>query len=204
MKRFLHWLGRVIGTAVTLVLVIVLLPYVSKLASAFLPDLSGAAVNATVLLSHRMESSARLETAVIEDESVLNATTNAMFLGQVQSVNIQYVYRASIGIDLKKVQITLRGQTITLTLPPLEVLSDSITPIQVEKDDFWYPLTEERRQKLLDEELAQCRQRCLEEYLTSPEAWDSTVSAVESTVSGWLSAAAPGVTVNIRPSEAAP
>lgn len=204
MKRFLHWLGRVIGTAVTLVLVIVLLPYVSKLASAFLPDLSGAAVNATVLLSHRMESSARLETAVIEDESVLNATTNAMFLGQVQSVNIQYVYRASIGIDLKKVQIALRGQTITLTLPPLEVLSDSITPIQVEKDDFWYPLTEERRQKLLDEELAQCRQRCLEEYLTSPEAWDSTVSAVESTVSGWLSAAAPGVTVNIRPSEAAP
>lgn len=204
MKRFLHWLGRVIGTAVTLVLVIVLLPYVSKLASAFLPDLSGAAVNATVLLSHRMESSARLETAVIEDESVLNATTNAMFLGQVQSVNIQYVYRASIGIDLKKVQIALRGQTITLTLPPLEVLSDSITPIQVEKDDFWYPLTEERRQQLLDEELAQCRQRCLEEYLTSPEAWGSTVSAVESTVSGWLSAAAPGVTVNIRPSEAAP
>lgn len=204
MKKFLHWLGRVIGTAVTLVLVIVLLPYVSKLASAFLPDLSGAAVNATVLLSHRMESSARLETAVIEDESVLNATTNAMFLGQVQSVNIQYVYRASIGIDLKKVQITLRGQTITLTLPPLEVLSDSITPIQVEKDDFWYPLTEERRQKLLNEELAQCCQRCLEEYLTSPEAWDSTVSAVESTVSGWLSAAAPGVTVNIRPSEAAP
>lgn len=204
MKKFLHWLGRVIGTAVTLVLVIVLLPYVSKLASAFLPDLSGAAVNATVLLSHRMESSARLETAVIEDESVLNATTNAMFLGQVQSVNIQYVYRASIGIDLKKVQITLRGQTITLTLPPLEVLSDSITPIQVEKDDFWYPLTEERRQKLLDEELAHCRQHCLEEYLTSPEAWDSTVSAVESTVSGWLSAAAPGVTVNIRPSEVAP
>lgn len=204
MKRFLHWLGRVTGAAITLVLVVVLLPYASKLASAFLPDLSGAAVNATVLLSHRMESSARLETAAIEDESVLNATTNAMFLGQVQSVNIQYVYRASIGIDLKKVQITLRGQTITLALPPLEVLSDSITPIQVEKDDFWYPLTEERRQKLMDEELAQCRQRCLEEYLASPEAWVSTVSAVESTVSGWLSAAAPGVKVNIRPIEAVP
>lgn len=204
MKAFFHWLGRVVGTAVTLVLILVLLPYASKLASAFLPDLSGAAVNATVLLSHRMESSARLETATIEDESVLNATTTALFLGQVQNVSIQYVYRASIGIDLQKVQISLRGQTITLTLPPLEVLSDSLTPIQIEKDDFWYPLTEERRQTLLDEELAQCRQRCLEEYLSSDEAWANTVSAVESTVSGWINAAAPGVTVDIRFGEDTP
>lgn len=201
MKKLFRWLGRIVGTAITLVLAIVLLPYASKLASAYLPDLSGAAVNATVLLSHRMESSARLETATIEDESVLNATTNALFLGQVQSVSIQYVYRASIGIDLQKVQISLRGQTITLTLPPLEILSDSLTPIQVEKDDFWYPLTEERRQQLLDEELTQCRQRCLEEYLASDEAWVNTVSAVESTVSGWLSTAATGVTVDICPSE---
>lgn len=201
MKRFFRWLGRIVGTAITLVLAIVLLPYASKLASAYLPDLSGAAVNATVLLSHQMESSARLETATIEDESVLNATTNALFLGQVQSVSIQYVYRASIGIDLQKVQIGLRGQTITLSLPPLEILSDSLTPIQVEKDDFWYPLTEERRQQLLDDELTQCRQRCLEEYLTSDEAWANTVSAVERTVSGWLSTTAPGVTVDIRPGE---
>lgn len=204
MKRFFHWLGRVVGTAVTLALVVVLLPYVSKLASSLLPDLSGAAMNATVLLSHRMESSARLETATIEDEGVLKATTNALFLGQVQSVSIQYVYRASIGIDLQKVQISLRGQTITLTLPEMEVLSDSITPMQVEKDDFWYPLTEERRQKLLDDELTQCRERCLEEYLSSDEAWANTIAAVESTVSGWLSAAAPGVTVEICRSEATP
>lgn len=197
MRKFLHWLGRVIGAAITLVLVIVLLPYASRLASSLLPDLSGAAMNTTVLLSHKMESSARLETATIEDEGVLNATTNALFLGQVQSVSIQYVYRASIGVDLQKVQISLRGQTITLTLPEMEVLSDSITPIQVEKDDFWYPLTEERRQKLLDDELTQCRERCLEEYLSSDEAWNNTIAAVESTVSGWLSTAAPGVTVEI-------
>lgn len=204
MKRFFHWLGRVVGAALTLVLVVILLPYGSKLASALLPDLSGAAMNATALLSHKMESSARLETATIEDESILNATTSALFLGQVQSVSIQYVYRASIGIDLQKVQISLRGQTIILTLPEMEVLSDSLTPIQIEKDDFWYPLTEERRQKLLNDELAQCRQRCLEEYLSTDEAWANTVAAVESTVSGWLGAVVPGVTVEICPSEAAP
>lgn len=197
MKRFLRWLSRVIASAVTLVLVIVLLPYVSRMASAFLPDLSGAAMNVSVLLNHKMQSSARLETSVIEDEGVLNSTTSAMFLGQVQSVSIQYVYRASIGIDLQKVDMSLKGSTITLTLPDMEILSDSITPIQVEKDDFWYPLTEERRQQLLDNELIQCRERCLQEYAASDAAWDDAISAVQTTVASWLESASAGVTVQV-------
>lgn len=197
MKKLFRWLGRVLAGALTLVLVIVLLPYGARLASAFLPDLSGAAMNATVLLSHKMASSARLETSSVEDEGLLNSTTSAMFLGQVQSVSIQYVYRASLGINLQDAEITLRGNTITLHLPQLEILSDSITPIQVEKNDFWYPLTEERRQRLLEDELLQCRQRCLEEYAASAEAQANAVAAVEGTVAAWLESAAPGVTVQV-------
>lgn len=197
MKKLFRWLGRVLAGALTLVLVIVLLPYGARLASAFLPDLSGAAMNATVLLSHKMDASARLETSAVEDEGLLNSTTSAMFLGQVQSVSIQYVYRASLGINLQDAEITLRGNTITLHLPPLEILSDSITPIQVEKNDFWYPLTEERRQRLLEDELLQCRQRCLEEYAASAEAQANAVAAVEGTVAAWLESAAPGVTVQV-------
>lgn len=195
MKAILRWLGRIAATAVTIVLVVVLLPYASNLASAFLPDLSGAVLNTSLLLSHKMESSARLETNVVEDEGILNSTTNAMFIGQVQSVTIQYTYRASIGLDLSKVQMSVRGNTITLTLPQLEILADSITPEQVEKDDFWYPLTESRRQQLLEDELALCRERCLSEYAASEDAWSNTLAAMESTVSGWLSAANSGVTV---------
>lgn len=203
MKRFFRWLARIAASAVTLVLVIVLLPYGARLASALLPDLSGAAVNATVLLSHKLESSARLETATVEDEGLLNASTSALFLGQVQSVSIQYVYKASLGIDLQKVELSLQGSTITLKLPKIEILSDSITPLQVEKNDFWYPLTEERRQKLLDDELLQCRQRCLEEYAISDEAWASTVSAMERTIASWLESSAPGVTVQVIRSHSA-
>ena len=195
MKPFFRWLGKILATALCIVLIVVLLPYASKLASAVLPDLSGAALNTSLLLSHKMESSARLETGIVEDEGILNSTTNAMFIGQVQSVTMKYLYRASIGIDLSKVQMNVRGNTITLTLPQPEILNDSITPQQVEKDDFWYPLTEERRQKLLDDEITLCRQRCLSEYAASQEAWSNTVAAMENTVAGWLGIAKAGVTV---------
>ncbi len=195
MKGFLQWLKRIAATVITVMLIIVLLPYASQLASAVLPDLSGAALNTSILLSHRMESSARLETSFIEDEGILNSTTSAMFIGQVQSVNIQYIYRASIGIDLSKVKMNVRGSTITLTLPQPEILNDSITPQQVEKNDFWYPLTESRRQKILNDELQLCRQRCLDEYLNSEEAWQNTLAAMENTISGWLTASSSGVTV---------
>lgn len=198
MKGFLQWMKRVAATVVSVVLIVVLLPYVSQLASAVLPDLSGAALNTSILLSHKMESSARLETSFIEDEGILNSTTNAMFIGQVQSVSIQYIYRASIGIDLSKVKMNVRGNTITLTLPQPEILSDSITPQQVEKNDFWYPLTESRRQKILNDELALCRQRCLDEYLNSDEAWQNTLSAMGSTISGWLTTSSSGVTVRYK------
>lgn len=198
MKRIGQWFVRTLGKAMVLILTIILLPYVSKLASAVLPDLSGAAMNTSILLSHKMENSARLETTVIEDEGILQSSTDAMFLGTVQSVTVQYQYKASVGIDLSKVQMKVRGKTITLLLPPLEILSDSLTPMHLEKNDFFYPLTEERRQKLLDDELLACRERCLAEYLASPEAWTNTVAAMENTVGSWMASVSSGVTVRIE------
>ena len=189
MKGFLRWLTRILATVISIILVVILLPYASRLASAVLPDLSGAALNTSLLLSHEMKSSARLETNVIVDEGIMNSSTNALFLGEVQSVTMKYTYRASVGIDLSKVQMKVRGNTITLTLPPLEILSESLTPDQVEKNDFWYPLTEERRQKLLEDELNLCRERCVNEYASSDEAWQHTLAAMGNTVSSWLTSA---------------
>ena len=193
MKRLLRYLARVAGKALTIVLIVVLLPYASRWASSILPDLGGAALNTSILLSHRLQESARLETATVEDEGVLNASTSAMFLGTVQNVSIQYVYRASLGIDLRKAEIKVEDSVVTLLLPEIEILSDSLTPVQTVKDDFWYPLTEERRQKLLQDELDKCRERCLTEYATSDEAWQNTVSALSDTVSAWVSTG--GVTI---------
>ena len=193
MKKLLRYLARVVATALTIVLIAVLLPYASRWASSILPDLGGAALNTSILLSHQMQQSARLETSTVEDEGVLNASTSAMFLGTVQNVTIRYVYRASLGIDLRKVGIRVENDGIILLLPEVEILSDSLAPVQTVKDDFWYPLTEERRQKLLEGELVKCRERCLTEYAASDEVWQNTVSALSDTVSAWVSTG--GVTI---------
>ena len=103
MKALLKWLGRTVGSALTLVLVIVLLPHASRLMYTILPDLSGAAVTASATLARNLQQSARLETAIAEEEGVLESGTEALFLGQVQKVTVRYTYHASLGIDLRKV-----------------------------------------------------------------------------------------------------
>ena len=183
MKALLKWLGRTVGSALTLVLVIVLLPHASRLMYTILPDLSGAAVTASATLARNLQQSARLETAIAEEEGVLESGTEALFLGQVQKVIVRYTYRASLGIDLSKVQVKLTGNTVTLLLPDMEVLSDSLTPEEISKDDFWYPLTEERLQTLLNQEQERCRAYYLEEHAHTDQAWADTVAALEGTVS---------------------
>ena len=186
MKALLKWLGRTVGSALTLVLVIVLLPHASRLMNSILPDLSGAAVTVSATLARNLQQSARLETAIAEEEGVLESGTEALFLGQVQKVTVRYTYHASLGIDLRKVQVKVTGNTITLLLPDMEVLSDSLTPEEISKDDFWYPLTEERLQTLLNQEQERCRAYYLEEHAQTEQAWADTVAALESTVSQWI------------------
>ena len=186
MKALLKWLGRTVGSALTLVLVIVLLPHASRLMNSILPDLSGAAVTVSATLARNLQQSARLETAIAEEEGVLESGTEALFLGPVQKVTVRYTYRASLGIDLSKVQVKIAGNTITLLLPEMEVLSDSLTPEEISKDDFWYPLTEERLQTLLKQEQERCRAYYLEEHAHTEKAWADTVAALEGTVSQWI------------------
>ena len=178
MKRFLKWLGKVIGTALSLVLVIIMLPYATKWIGKLLPDGSRNAITVSAVLSRQMEASSRLETAKIEDEGVISSSVDALFIGQVQNVVIQYRYEASMGIDLKKVKMQILGNVLTLELPPVEVLADSLTPLNVERNDFWFPLSEERRLKLLEDERLKCRAHYLEENQENRDAFDYSVTAM--------------------------
>lgn len=199
MKALLKWLGRTVGSALTLVLVIVLLPHASRLMNSILPDLSGAAVTVSATLARNLQQSARLETAIAEEEGVLESGTEALFLGRVQKVIVRYTYRASLGIDLSKVQVKIAGNTVTLLLPEMEVLSDSLTPEEISKDDFWYPLTEERLQTLLNQEQERCRAYYLEEHAHTNQAWADTVAALESTVSQWIALGNNRLTIEYAP-----
>lgn len=167
-----------VGTALSLVLVIIMLPYATKWIGKLLPDGSRNAITVSAVLSRQMEASSRLETAKIEDEGVISSSVDALFIGQVQNVVIQYRYEASMGIDLKKVKMQILGNVLTLELPPVEVLADSLTPLNVERNDFWFPLSEERRLKLLEDERLKCRAYYLEENQENRDAFDYSVAAM--------------------------
>ncbi len=199
MKGFLKWLGKVVGSALTLVIVIALLPYASRFMSAILPDLSGAATTLSATLSRHMQESARLETALVEEEGVMTSTTDALLLGEVQSVDVRYTYRASLGIDLRKVQLQVSGNTVTLLLPDVEVLSDSLTPEEIVRRDFWYPLTDERLQTLLQQEQERLRAYYLTESEASEQTWQKTVSALEQTLGQWIALGGSGVALQYAP-----
>lgn len=194
MKAFLKWLGRVIGTALCLVLVIVMLPYASRWAARVIPDLTGAAMTTSATLSRKLAQSARLECIQADREGVLESTVDALLVGTVQSVQIAYDYHASIGIDLSKVEVRVEGSRITLVLPDMEVISDSLTPTQIDRKDFWYPLTDERREKLLEDEREACRAAELEAAKTE-EGWVYVTASLENTISGWISAESPRLTI---------
>lgn len=199
MKRFIKWLGKIVGTALCICLIIVFLPRLYRFVSKYLPDGSRNAVTASVVLSRHMEESARLETNKVTDTGVLTSTVNALLIGEVQNVVIQYTYEASLGIDLKKVEMEIRGNTLTLKLPPVEVLQDSLTVTDVDKRDFWFPLTEGRRQKLVDDEKLKCRTHYLEENEESDKARETTVKVVTDTVNGLLNdAGGMGVTLRVE------
>lgn len=199
MKRLMKWLGKLIGSALTLTLVIALLPYASRLLSAMLPDLSGAATTLSATLSRHMQESARLETSAVEEEGVMTSTTDALLLGEVQSVDVRYTYRASLGIDLRKAQLQVSGNTVTLLLPDVEVLSDSLTPEEIVRRDFWYPLTDERLQTLLQQEQERCRAYYLAANEANQQAWENTISALEHTIGQWITLSSSGVELHYAP-----
>ena len=186
MKRVLRWAGKTLGTALVLTLVIVLLPYARDLLGRLLPDITGRTATVSALLSHHLSESARLETLTVEDEGVFTATQDALLLGTVQTVTVHYTYRASLGIDLTKVTVTPTGNAVTLTLPETELLSDSLTPTRVDRDDFWYPLTEKRRAAILAEEQTRCRDRVLAEALENNTGRAAAEKALRETVAGWM------------------
>lgn len=186
MKAFFRWLGRVIGGALTIVLVLILFPYLSKLAAKVMPDESGAAIRTSAILASKLENSTRLETLKVEEDGVLSYDIQAAFIGSVATINVKYRYEGSFGIDLRKVEMRVNGDTITFVLPHPEVLQDNLTPKDVYRDDFWYPgFTDDDYENLMENERLKRR----EFYLSGEQEahlWESSVTAFEQTIAAWM------------------
>lgn len=200
MKRIGKWLGAVAGSSLSLVLVIVLLPYISDLADRFLPDLSGAHIRNAAILSQHLEESARLETLVVTGDGVLTAEVTAMFLGTVSSANVSYAYSGSYGIDLQQVQLDVSGNRLTFILPAPEVLSDEIVIVEQHRGgwlDGAVRVSDEQIQQMLTAE----KEKWRAQYLMGEHAAElqqACISAFERTILMWMSEIDSHMTYNIR------
>ena len=186
MRRFSRWLIKVLTGSLTLVFVFVMLPYAVKLAARLIPDESGAALKASVIIAEKLENSSRLETLRVSEEGVLDYSVKPAFLPTVAEITAKYRYEASFGVDLGKVTLQLAGNHLNFVLPPSELIQDSITPTEIYRDDYWFPwIKDEQYEKLFEDERMDCRKV----YLSGEKQtvlWDATVSAFEETIFAWM------------------
>lgn len=186
MKAFFRWLAKIVGSALTMALIFVMLPHVSRFIAKIMPDESGAAIRASAIIASRLEEGARLETLHVDEDGVLNYDIQAAFLGSVATINISYQYEASFGIDLSQVQMQVDGNSLTFRLPEVKLLQDAITPLDTYRNDFWYPgFSDNDYVKLLENE----REARRAVYLTGDQSaavQTATQKAFENTISSWL------------------
>ena len=183
----LRFLLRIVSTALILSLALFFLPHLTRLAGRLWPD-PVRTERASEVLRRELSHSSRLETLVVDEEGVLTSAVEAALSGEVQRVTVHYDYHASIGVNLEKAEVRPEGGSLILALPAFEILSDSLTPTQVDRQDFWYPLTEKRRSQLLEEERASRAHAALEEAYTSGSIRRETVRRLQNLISSWLGA----------------
>ena len=185
-KAILRWFAKILAGVITIALLIIFFPHLSEIADEMMPDESGTAIKTSMILASKLEESARLETLKVEDEGVLNYEVKAAFLGTVATINLSYKYEGSFGIDLRKVQMHVAKNKITFVLPLPEVIQDTLTPLEIVSDDYWYPgFSKMDFEKLLEKERVACR----DSYLYGEQLellCDKCLTAFESTIASWM------------------
>lgn len=186
MKHFLRWLAKIACSVITIALLIILFPYISRLAQMIMPDESGSAIKTSAVIATRLENTSRLETLKVSEDGVLDYEIRAAFLGSVANLTVSYTYDASFGIDLSKVEMRVSNSEITFVLPEPELLQDSLSPKEVYSEEFWYPgFSKEDYQDVLEEERVARRA----EYLSGDKRttlMGMTQVAFERTITAWM------------------
>ena len=187
MKSVLKWLGGVLAGAVTFVLVIVLTPYASSLTEYIFPP-PGSSLHSAAILSQQMQNSARLETMVVTGEGTVAADVNALFLGTVSTVTVNYAYSGSYGIDLSQVQMQVRGNKVTFILPPPICLFDHAEPLEIYRNGTMDRAVRPDDMDVMELVKGECT-RWQQDYLTGEHAQalrDATITAFEKTIAQWM------------------
>lgn len=172
MKKVKKLLLRLLCIAVIVFLAVTFWPSIHSWFSGLLP------VNrfhqASIRLTHTMESKGDLLVATYTDTGIAYAKKDAFLLGTVAEVNIPYQYEIHFGFPLSEVKLTATENGISVQIPPIRMLSDTLTVTgDVTKNDFWRLMDENSYQQIINNQAEACRNH----YLNSSEYRLETQSA---------------------------
>ena len=162
MKKARRWTLSLITKVLTVILIIMLLPYAKPLFSFILPDTTGEIRVQSAVLHQKLEASKKLEVTSVDETGIMEAETNVIIFGTVGKTTIRYRYTASIGIDLSKVIMTEDSDRIIFLLPETEVLNDGIEALEINRQDLFSKAIDKSIETLMSDQRLQCR----EQYLT--------------------------------------
>ena len=184
MKAVGKRLLKIVSLALAITLAAALFPYVRDLAARLLPK--GKYEQAVQVISHEMEKTGELTALRFTDQEVMENTTNALFIGEVQKVTVPYTYEIGLGVDLSRVTAEAGDGGITVKVPEAGMIFDSF---RVSGDptvsDFFYPLNETRYQEMQDRQAADCRARYLNDPEKMDKAWQAACEALRGLIRQW-------------------
>ena len=161
----------IVTLALAIILADILSPYIKNWVYAVLPrvDYQSAAVR----LTHEMEKVGELIAVRHTDTGVMNGKVEALFLGTVSEVSVPYRYEIGLGVKLGDVKLEPEENSLIVSVPQAQVLYDHFQATgEPQNNDFWGFATQQRYQKMLDEQHAACRAGYESDPAFLSEAWE--------------------------------
>lgn len=179
MKKIAKFFIRILAMALLICLVIAFLPGITQLIRSWIPGLGGGVALNTNTITRQMREIGELASLECTEEGTFTASLPALIIGEAQRVTVPYAYRIDFGIDLDGISLRAAENKLYITLPSARILHDELTVTgKVDVFDFFYPLTEERYQQILNEQTVTLRKA----YEDNPEyfsnAWHASCEKV--------------------------
>lgn len=184
MKKIRKHLVKLICLTAVLFLLFTFWPSIRTFIARIIPG--NRFEQASVLLTHTMQSKGDLVVATYTDTGIAYAKKEAFLVGTVAEMNIPYQYDIHFGFPLSEVVLTPTDDGISVYIPPIRMLSDSFTVTSdVSKNDFWQLLNENSYQQIINRQTEACRNSYLNSNEYRQETWDAACKALSSSLREW-------------------
>lgn len=184
MKRIGKYVLRVVALALALILAFTAYPYVRGFVLELLGDIDYD--RSARVITHEMEKLGELTTLRLSDTGVMDASVDALLIGKVASVSVEYQYNIGFGVDLTAAHVTSGVEGITIALPKAKMLYDSFEVTgKPSIDDVFSQVSEMTYQKMLSDQALACRETYINDPAVLDQAWDAACEALKALLGQW-------------------